>query len=369
VASSNGFNPPPYPFDQLKVLTEVANRHEGGIVDLSIGVPYDKPPVFAINLLADAEAARLYPPANGTVLFRSAAAQWLNSLVGTNLSSDSVRATIGSKEFVANLPHHLKLRTPDKSKVLYPSISYPTYAMGATLAGCEPVAVPVDDSFKLDLSKIAQTDIDQALCLWVNSPANPTGAIEDLESIVAWGRENNVLIVSDECYIEFVWNRKPDSALVYGTEGVLAVHSLSKRSNFAGLRSGFYAGDQELVNYLGEVRKHAGFMQPGPVLASAASVFKDSEHVIEQRGIYLKRMNLLIDIFKSMGVESGLPEGAFYLWIKSPEGDGWDFANYLAEERGMLVSPGDFYGDNSENYVRVAAVQPDEVLALAAERG
>lgn len=363
-----GFNPPPYPHDQLKDLAKVASVHDGGIINLSIGVPFDTPPSFTMNLLDNPEAARLYPPSTGTKEFCSAAADWLNKLSGTDINADMVKATVGSKEFVAGLPHWLKLRNPEKSKVLYPAVSYPTYAMGATLANCEPVPVALDENWCLDLATIKQSDIDQALCLWVNSPGNPSGAIDNLEAVVEWGRANNVLIVSDECYIEFIWDGKPDSALNYATDGVLAVHSLSKRSNFAGLRSGFYAGDPQLVHYLGEVRKHSGFMQPGPVMLAAIAAMQDSEHVEIQRDVYLKRLQLLQNVFEKMGIETDLPGGAFYLWLKSPQGNGWDFARKLAEDVGMLVSPGDFYGKQSADYIRVAAVQPEETIAPALNR-
>jgi aspartate/methionine/tyrosine aminotransferase len=175
-------------------------------------------------------------------------------------------------------------------------------------------------------------------------------------------------VLSDECYVEFTWDGPGRTILSEGTEGVLALHSLSKRSNLAGLRVGFYAGDAELVHYLSEVRKHAGFMVPGPVQAAAAAALGDDVHVEEQRERYLGRLSLMRDALVSLSVECELPAGAFYLWARAPHGDAWKLATELAERGGALVSPGDFYGATGAEHVRIAVVQPDDRLALVADR-
>ncbi|MEL6980843.1 MAG: aminotransferase class I/II-fold pyridoxal phosphate-dependent enzyme [Actinomycetota bacterium] len=367
-----GFVPPPYPYDRLDELKAIADGHEGGVVDLSIGTPFDPPPDAVIKALAESGAERGYPPSIGTPGFRSAAATWLNRLVGTELGADDVRATIGSKEFVAGLPQFLKLRRPDRDTILYPAVSYPSYAMGATLAGCRAVPVPLDDQWRIDLSKVDPADAARALCLWVNTPGNPAGALDDLDAVHRWGRDNDVLVVSDECYIAFTWTGEPRSILTSaqadGYRGVVAVHSLSKRSNLAGARAGFYAGDPEVIHYLGEVRKHAGFMMPGPVQAAAIAAFADEVHVEAQRAIYRRRLEVMLDIVTRLGSVAEMPGGGFYLWAPAPEGDAWAFARRLATEAGILVSPGEFYGDQGTGHVRIAMVQPDHRLALAAER-
>ncbi len=363
-----GFVPPPYPYDRLNELKALAEAHDGGAVDLSIGTPFDPPPAVVLQALAGSNAERGYPPSIGTPAFRTAAAGWLNRLVGTDLGPDDVRATIGSKEFVAGLPHWLKLRTPDRDTVLYPAISYPSYEMGATLAGCRAVPVPVNERWQIDLSAIDPADAARALCLWVNTPGNPAGGIDDLEAAAAWGRANDVLVVSDECYAAFTWDGPAQSIVSHGTDGVLAVHSLSKRSNLAGARSGFYTGDTDLIHYLGEVRKHAGFMQPGPVQAAAAAAYDDEAHVDVQREIYHQRLTLMQRITSMLGSEAEMPGGGFYLWAPAPDGDAWAFARRLATEAGTLVSPGEFYGKQGAGHVRIALVQPDDRLALAATR-
>ncbi len=357
---TQGFVPPPYPHDRLKDLLVEARQSHAKLLDLSIGVPCDRPTITGD--LHNDEAIRRYPNSFGTEPFRQAAANWLNRYTGTTIEADQVRATVGSKEFVAGLPQYLKLRSPQKDTVLYPAVSYPSYAMGATLAGCRAVAVRTDANWRIDVSSIDPKDAKRALCLWVNTPGNPAGGVDNLAEIADWGRANNVPVISDECYIAFTWDKSPQTILSNGTEGVLAVHSLSKRSNFPGLRIGFYAGDAELLDYLGEVRKHAGFMPPGVSQLAAIEAFADESHVDEQRQKYQQRLTLLAEYMGALGAEATMPEGGFYLWVKSPEGDGWDFTRKLALEHGVVVSPGDFYGDAGKNYVRLAAVQPLEAV-------
>ncbi len=363
-----GFVPPPYPYDRLKPLQALASAAPGGVVDLSIGTPCDPPPAFVMAAMADSRAAQTYPPSIGTPAYREAAAGWLNRRFRVDIPVAQVAACVGSKELVAGLPQWLRLRTPTRDTVLYPAISYPTYAMGATLAGCRAVAVPVDENWQICLDAIDRADADRALCLWVNTPGNPAGGLDDLAAAAAWGRAHGVPVISDECYAEFTWNGPARSILQHGSDGVLAVHSLSKRSNFAGARIGFYAGDRHLVTYLSEVRKHAGFMPPGPVQAAGALAWADDQHVAEQRERYADRLQLLVDAFTTANLEATLPSGAFYLWVPAPRGDAWALAERLARDGGTLVSPGEFYGPAGAGHIRVAAVQPIERLALVAER-
>jgi succinyldiaminopimelate transaminase len=363
-----GFVPPPYPYDRLDGLKAIADRHEGGLVDLSIGTPCDPPPAAVLEALATSGTERGYPPSIGTLAFRQAAATWLDRVAGTSLDPELVRATIGSKELVAGLPHWLRLRRPERDTVLYPAVSYPSYEMGAVLAGCRAVPVPLDDAWRLDLSRIDPADGARALCLWSNTPGNPAGGLDDLGAVVAWGRDHGVLVASDECYLEFTWDGPPRSVLQHGTDGVLAVHSLSKRSNLAGARVGFYAGDPEVVHYLGEVRKHAGFMVPGPVQAAAVAALADQGHVEAQRDRYRRRLQVAQRLLAACGAQAPLPGGGFYLWAPAPDGDAWGFARRLAAEAGVLVSPGEFYGPAGAGHVRVAVVQPDDRLLLAASR-
>ncbi len=362
---TSGFVPPPYPYDRLDRLVPVAERHAGGVVDLSIGTPIDPPPPAVVAALAASDSERGYPPSIGTVAFREAAARWVARRFGVDLDAGLVGACIGTKEFVGTLPQWLKLRSPDRDTVLYPAVSYPTYSMGATLAGCRPVAVPMTSDGRLQLDAIEPADAERALVLWVNSPGNPTGGVDDLGAVAGWGRAHGVPVCSDECYVEFTWAGPGRSILEHGVEGVVAVHSLSKRSNLAGVRVGFYAGDPALVRYLHEVRKHVGMMVPGPAQAAGVVALDDDDHVELQRRRYRRRLERTAEI---LGAWSGrpiaLPAGGFYLWFDA--GDGWEFTERLAAAGGALVSPGEFYG--ADGHVRVAVVQPDERIELVAER-
>jgi succinyldiaminopimelate transaminase len=353
--------PPPYPYDGLDDLAAVAAAHDGGLVDLSVGTPCDPPPGRVVEAMARSGSERGYPPSVGTAAYREAAAGWMARRFGVQVDPAHVAACIGTKELVAGLPQWLRLRRPDRDTVLYPAISYPTYAMGAELAGCR--AVPYTS-----LDAVAPDDARRALCLWVNVPANPTGALGDLGAAAAWGRERGVPVLSDECYVEYTWDGPPRTILEEGLEGLLAVHSLSKRSNLAGARAGAYAGDPELVHYLSELRKHAGFMVPGPVQAAAVAAWDDDGHVRDQRARYERRLARLRTALGAVGIDAPAPAGAFYLWVPAPGGDAWALARRLAEAAGALVSPGEFYGRAGAGHVRIAAVQPDDRIALVAER-
>ena len=368
------FRLPPYPYDRLQGLAKLAEAHEGGMVDCSIGTPCDPPPRAVVDALASSGTERGYPASAGSPQLREAAAEWLTRRFGlAEVPVSSVAACVGTKELVASVPHVLRLREPGRDTVLYPAVSYPTYAMGAELAGCRPVPVPPAPgrSGGLDLDAVEPADAARALVLWSNSPSNPTGALGDLGAEAAWGRAHGVPVFSDECYAEFTWDGPPRSVLQRGRDGVVAVHSLSKRSNLAGVRVGFYAGDAELVEFLRAVRQHAGLMVPGPAQAAGAVALADDEHVEVQRARYRERLVYLGGVLGGYGCPVMPPEGGFYLWVPVPADrwpDAWSMAEALATDGGILVSPGDLYGDGGAGHVRVALVQPMERLALVGER-
>ena len=365
---SSGFIPPPYPHDRLGVARSLAAAHSGGAVDLSIGTPCDAPPTAVVEALATSNAERGYPTSLGSDRMRTSAAGWVERSFGAAVDpATQIAACIGTKEFVATTPQWLRLRRPDRDTVLFPAVSYPTYEMGALLSGCRAVSVPVDAEWRIRLETIDPDDAARALCLWVNTPGNPAGGLDDLGAAAAWGRSHDVTVLSDECYSSFTWNDAPRSILQHGTDGVLAVHSLSKRSNMAGVRAGFYAGDETLVKFLSDVRKHAGFMVPGPVQLAAAVAYDDEDHVVVQRDRYLRRLQFFANVLRSCGFSVSLPEGAFYLWF-DVGGDAWAATEWLARHGGVVVSPGVFYGASGASYVRVALVEPDDRLAMVAER-
>ena len=374
-----GFEPPPYPYDRLQGVTSRAAARfasDGGLVDCSIGTPYDPPPPAVLAALAASGTERGYPASQGSPAYRRSAAAWLERRFGVVVDPDTeMAACVGTKELVASTAQYLRLRTPDRDTVLYPAVSYPTYAMGALLGGCRPVPVAELPTGGLDLAAVDRADIDRALLLWANSPANPSGALTDLVGVATWGRRHGIPVFSDECYAEFTWDGPPATVLGSGTEGVVAVHSLSKRSNLAGARAGFYAGDPDLVGFLLEVRKHAGLMVPGPVQAAAVAALDDDVHVADQRRRYHERLVFLAGVLTASGVPTTLPAGGFYLWVPVPErfedggaGGAWSLTEALAMEGGLLASPGDLYGPDGAGHVRVAVVQPMDRLELAARR-
>jgi succinyldiaminopimelate transaminase len=378
MAPTGGFDPPPYPHDRLDGHKARAASVPGGLVDASVGTPVDPMPDVARAALADAAAgATGYPATIGSAAYRAAAAGWIGRRFGCAVDATDVVACIGTKELVASLPRALSLRDPSRDVVLFPGVAYPTYEMGAVLGGLRPVPVPVDDSWHLDLDAVDPADADRALVLWLNDPSNPTGVTATPDAMrvaVAWARERGIVVASDECYAEFTYDDEgapapPVTALVAGTDGVLAVHSLSKRSNMAGLRAGFVAGDHGLVTYLGEVRKHGGLMTPAPVQAAATAALGDDGHVREQQARYARRRAALVPVLEAHGLVHDGGPSAFYLWLRTRDGasDGWEIVADLADH-GLLVAPGEFYGPAGSHHARLALTLTDAQVELVAER-
>lgn len=364
------FVPPPYPYDRLAEIEKIAAGLPGGSVDLSIGTPCDPPPEFVVAALSGSHAERGYPASVGAVSLRESVSGYLGRRFGVDVAPGDTSVCVGTKEFVASLAQYLHLRDPDRDTILHPAVAYPTYEMSARLAGLRSVGVAELPGGGLDLSSVDRADAERALALWVNSPSNPSGLLTDLSAAAEWGRSQGVTVVSDECYAEFTWSGGPETILSAGSEGVIAVHSLSKRSNLAGCRVGFFAGDSSLVKYVSEVRRHAGLMVPGPVQHAARVALDDDEHVERQRGVYLRRLRDLSEVLAAGGITAPLPSGTFYLWVPVPgwAESSWAFARALAEACGMVVSPGDLYGEAGAGHVRIAVVQPDDRLALVADR-
>jgi aspartate/methionine/tyrosine aminotransferase len=383
------FVPSAYPFERRTDLVELASRLPGGMVDLSIGTPCDAPPAKVVEALAHSGSERGYPPAVGSSELREAAAGFVERRFGVTVDPAlGLGPCIGTKEFVTGLPHWLRLRSPERDTVLFPALSYPSYEMGAVLAGARGVRVPSRADGTLDLGAVASQDASRALCLFVNSPGNPAGQLEDLGECARWGRANGVPVVSDECYVDFTWagGGQGHTILEHGLDGVIALYSLSKRSNLAGLRAGMFAGDEDLVEYLVALRRHAGFMLPGPVQHAAAVAFGDDEGVIAQRREYEERLSYLAGVLTKAGTPASVPDGSFYLWVGGPEwvasgtleeeteagqpprGAGFALARHLAARAGALVSPGSAYGPGGADFVRIAVVQPMERLELVSDR-
>lgn len=355
---------PVFPWDKLEPYKATAAAHPDGIVDLSVGTPVDPVPELIRRALIEAADSPGYPTVWGTPALRDAITGWVRGRLGASAAGHrNVLPVVGSKELVAWLPTQLGLGAGDQ--VAYPRLAYPTYEVGARLCGAEPVVY--DDP---------TTDLDPARVklLWLNSPSNPTGAVlpkEELVRIVAWAREHGILIFSDECYLELGWEAEPVSVLhdeVCGGsyEGIVAVHSLSKRSNLAGYRAAFIAGDADVLGELLQIRKHGGMMTPAPVQAATVAALGDDLHVEEQRVRYAARREALRAALEAHGFRVEHSEASLYLWVTRDE-PCWDTVAHLAD-LGILVAPGDFYGEAGAHFVRVAFTATDERVAAAAKR-
>ncbi|MCX4456604.1 bifunctional succinyldiaminopimelate transaminase/glutamate-prephenate aminotransferase [Streptomyces sp. NBC_01340] len=354
---------PVFPWDKLEPFKATAAAHPGGIVDLSVGTPVDPVPELIQKALVAAADSPGYPTVWGTPELRDALTGWVERRLGArDVTHRHVLPVVGSKELVAWLPTQLGLGPGDK--VAYPRLAYPTYEVGARLARADYVVY--DDPTELD-----PTDLK---LLWLNSPSNPTGKVlsaRELTRIVAWAREHDILVFSDECYIELGWEADPVSVLhpdVCGGsyEGIVSVHSLSKRSNLAGYRAAFLAGDPAVLGDLLQIRKHGGMMTSAPTQAAVVAALADDVHVREQRERYAARRSALREALLRHGFRIEHSEASLYLWATRDESC-WDTVAHLAE-LGILVAPGDFYGEAGEKFVRVALTATDERVAAAVER-
>jgi succinyldiaminopimelate transaminase len=364
---------PDFPWDVLEPYAVTAAAHADGIVDLSVGTPVDPTPAVVQSALAAAANAPGYPRTQGTAALRSAASGWLARRLSVTVTAADVLPLIGTKEFVAALPSLLGLGPGDE--ILIPELAYPTYDVGARLVGAVPV--PADD-LPRDIDQTRDpdgfADRTRVRLVWLNSPSNPTGRVLPLEymrKVVEWAREHRVVVASDECYIELGWDAEPVSILHPdvsdgSTKGLLAVHSLSKRSNLAGYRAGFVAGDPQLIGEFLEVRKHTGFMVPTPVQAAMTAALGDDEHVLEQRAVYSARRAALRTAIEAAGFTVAHSDAGLYLWATRGE-PCWETVADLAEI-GILIAPGDFYGAAGAEWVRIAITASDERVAAAVAR-
>ncbi len=355
---------PDFPWDTIAGAAARARAHPDGICDLSVGTPVDPVPTAAVAALAvSAPAWAGYPTVWGTPALRAAIRGYLETRWGSvPLQDANVLPVVGTKELVAHLPLQLGLGVGDV--VVFPETAYPTYEVGARLSGAEPV--PCDDPERAAALRPG--------LIWINSPANPHGAVLSSSELRAWvdaARSCGAVLASDECYGEFGWDAEPVSVLHPDVNGgsldrLLAVHSLSKRSNMAGFRAGFVAGDAAGVGELLAVRKHSGLMVPGPVQAAMAELLGDQAHVEEQRNRYLARRAVLRPALEASGLRIEHSEGSLYLWATRDE-DCRTTVDGLAE-LGILAAPGDFYGAASGRFVRIALTASDERIAAAASR-
>ncbi|MBU8818083.1 succinyldiaminopimelate transaminase [Mycolicibacterium goodii] len=354
---------PEFPWDTLADVTALARSHPDGIVDLSVGTPVDPVASVIRDALAAGSSAPGYPTTAGTPQLREAMVRALGRRFGiTELTPQTVLPVIGTKELIAWLPTLLGLGPDDI--VVVPELAYPTYEVGARLAGAQV----------LRADSLTQIGPQVPALIYLNSPSNPTGRVlgtDHLRKVVTWARERGVLVASDECYLGLSWDADPVSVLHPSVcdgdhTGLLAIHSLSKTSSLAGYRAGFVAGDPAVVAELLAVRKHAGMMVPTPVQVAMVAALDDDEHEAVQRDRYARRRDLLLPAFRAAGFTVDHSEAGLYLWATRGEACR-DTLRWLAE-RGVLVAPGEFYGPAGDRYVRVALTATDERIRSAVER-
>jgi len=346
---------PDFPWDALAPYGEKARSHPAGIIDLSVGTPVDPTPEFIQAALREASNSPSYPVTAGTPQLREAIRSWAISRLGATGDFD-VLPLIGSKELVAWLPTIL-----ESTKVLIPEIAYPTYHVGALIAQAESVAVSIDAH--------SWPPADLA---WMNSPSNPTGRVhseEEIKACIDWSRANNATLISDECYLEFDHTAHSTSimALTGGdNRNILAVHSLSKRSSMAGYRAAFLIGDSLLIAKIRELRKHAGMMVALPVQKAMTVALADEIHVAEQRARYNARRDALRPALEACGFRVEFSNAGLYIWCTRDE-DAWTSVDWLAE-RGILATPGSFYGEKGKNHIRIAMTVTDAQISDAVSR-
>ncbi|KNX36500.1 succinyldiaminopimelate transaminase [Luteipulveratus halotolerans] len=356
---------PDFPWDSLAEAKARAHEHPDGIVDLSVGTPVDPTPRILRDALTAASDAPGYPQVWGTPDLRESVSAWFARRRGAaSVDPDGVMPTVGSKELVAWLPTLLGLGAGDT--VAFPAIAYPTYDVGARLAGATP----------RPMTSLLELGPSSPRLLWLNSPSNPTGqvlGVEHLRKVVEWARARGVVVASDECYAELTWEGDEpapsilDDRVSGGShEGLLAVYSLSKQSNLAGYRAAFVAGDPALVRRLVEVRKHAGMIVPWPVQRVLRAAVGDDAHVQEQKQRYAARRARLRTALEQTGWRVDHSEAGLYLWSTRDE-PCRDTVAWLAE-RGVLAAPGDFYGAPGAQHVRIALTATDERIDAAVTR-
>jgi aspartate/methionine/tyrosine aminotransferase len=355
-------------------MLAAAEKHVGGPIVLMEGSATDESPEVAIAAAGVASGSSVaYPPYDGTLDFLETAASYLQRRFGADVSPYEVVSNAGSYELITILPLLLKDRWARRDTVLVPSLGFGGYAIGARLAGLRVVPVPLDDRGAMDLTRIESSDIERSVLLWVNSPHNPTGSLSDLGAIADWGRAHEVIVASDEVYSELTWDGRPRSILEHGAHGVLAVHSLSKRSSMRGFRVGFSAGDEEIVGHIADMRERLGWMVSWQSQAAAAAALADDAHVELLRDRYVCRLHGVRETLRmAYGIDVPMPQATHYLWVPAPDGmTDRDFALRLAADCGVIVAPGSaLFGDapQAATHVRFGMGASIERIDLMASR-
>jgi len=367
----------PYPFEELDRRRAAARDAGTELIDFGVGDPRDETPPFIRDALAAAVTpVSSYPRAAGLPELREAIAGWVGRRFGVDLDPDEhVLPILGAKELVFSLAQMVVDPAAGKDLVLCTAPGYPVPERGARFAGAETLRLPLEaeHGFWPRLDLLDDATWDRAAILWLNSPNNPTGAIathEQLRDAAERCRRHDVLLASDEAYSELWFGEAPaPSALQTGElTNVVAIHTLSKRSSMTGYRSGFAAGDPELIGALRRLRPAVGVTPQEFVQRASVAAWSDDDHVRRARAMYGERRRMFLDLFAELGVEVAPTEGTFYLWVEVPGGrPSAPFAYDLLERTGVVVAPGSYFGPEGEGYVRMAMVPTTTACERAVE--
>ena len=343
------------------------------VIDFSIGDPREPtPPFIPAALKAAVPEVSQYPTTAGIGELRQAIADYLQRRFGVVVDPETqVIPTSGSKEAVFNTPLAFIARG---DVVIYGSPGYPVYERGALFAGAKTHPVTLHGDFVLRASDVPAGVWEQARLAWICTPHNPTGAVtsrRELEDLLATARENDVLLLSDECYADVyepeAYPEGPVSSLQVagaGATGVLSFLSLSKRSGMTGYRSGAIVGDAAAITALKKLRTATGTASPEFVQAAAAAAWADDEHAAVRRDIFAAKRAVLRPAFEKLGMKVVASKAGLYLWIRVED----DLATTdLLLESGVVVSPGRFFGPGGEGYLRLALVPTLEECEQAVE--
>ncbi len=369
-------NLPEYAFPRLRKLLD-HHAPGGDPIAMTIGEPRHPMPGFLAQTLADSvQEFAFYPPNEGSPELLSAITGWLKRRYGAEVAPDRVMALNGTREGLFNAAIALcpELKNGQRPVVLIPNPFYQVYAVAALAVGAEPVFVPATEEtgFLPDFASLPAEVLNRTAIAYLCSPANPQGAVASrgyLKTLLALAEKHDFRLFADECYSEIWRNAPPPGALEVATqegtdpERVVVFHSLSKRSNMPGLRSGFCAGGAQSIARIRQLRAYAGAPLPLPLQRVSERAWNDETHVVENRALYAAKYDIAEQVFA--GVNSyHTPEGGFFLWL--PVTDGEEAALRLWRETGVRVLPGaylsrDVNGDNpGKGYIRVALVAPKE---------
>ncbi len=342
------------------------------LFDFGLGDPKEPTPPFLREALrAAVPEVSQYPSAFGTPALRRAAAGYLARRFGVTVDPEAqVLACAGAKEAIFHLPLAFA-GDPARRKVVMPDPGYPTYEVGTRFAGLEPVKVPLTAArrFLLEPEDVGEAVLRETLVFWISYPHNPTGAVaprDYLRRVGEAARRYGFVVASDECYADVYFGEPPPSMLEEQVENVVAIHSCSKRSGMTGYRSGFLAGDADLVAVLRSLRSHPGVASPEFVAAAATAAWSDDGHAAERREIFRRKRDRFLAFFGEHGLHADASEATLYLWVRVPGAEtAASYALRLLDE-GIVVAPGTAFGAG-EGYVRVALVPTLEECEEAIE--